>query len=407
MYIYFVRRFLLMIPTFVCITLLCFVVTRYVPGGPVEQAIMRYQQAMAQEGEAVSGGGGPGDAQMGQISPEMMQRLKEIYGFDRPVVIAYFSWLWRVVAHQDLGRSDTYDRPVWDLIKERFPISITFGLTGFLLSYIICIPLGVWKAVKHGSPFDTLSSVIVFVAYSIPGWTAGVLLLMMFGGGSYYSIFPLGGIYSSNIRADTYLSGHLQRGGYGIDLPEDVRLEHRIRNDETINSQHPLFDKLPEDVRNTQLKTGHHDDLNWLGRLLDRLWHLALPVFCYVLGMFATKTVLMKNSLMENLGQDYVRTAFAKGLSEKTVIFKHALRNSLIPIATGLGHMLSIILAGSYLIETVFNINGFGLLGYESLIARDYPVVLGILVIGSLLRLFGNIMSDLLYCIIDPRIRFS
>jgi microcin C transport system permease protein len=134
---------------------------------------------------------------------------------------------------------------------------------------------------------------------------------------------------------------------------------------------------------------------------------MVLPVFCYVLGMFASMTVLMKNSLMENLGQDYVRTAFAKGLSEKTVIFKHALRNSLIPIATGLGHMLSLILAGSYLIEKVFNIKGFGLLGYESLIARDYPVTLGILVIGSLLKLFGNIFSDILYCIIDPRIRFS
>ncbi|MFA6750471.1 MAG: ABC transporter permease, partial [Candidatus Riflebacteria bacterium] len=147
--------------------------------------------------------------------------------------------------------------------------------------------------------------------------------------------------------------------------------------------------------------------LTGFGRFLDVGWHMLLPVFCYVLGSFASMTVLMKNSLMENLGQDYVRTAFAKGLSEKTVIFKHALRNSLIPLATGLGHMFSLILAGSYLIEKVFNINGFGLLGYESLIARDYPVTLGILVIASMLKLIGNIISDLLYCIIDPRIRFS
>ena len=150
-----------------------------------------------------------------------------------------------------------------------------------------------------------------------------------------------------------------------------------------------------------------HDDLTFLGKVLDIGWHMFLPVFCYVLGSFASMTVLMKNSLMENLGQDYVRTAFAKGLSEKTVIFKHTLRNSLIPLATGLGHMLSIILAGSFLIEKVFNINGFGLLGYNSLIARDYPVVLGSLVISTILGLLGNIISDLLYCVIDPRIRFS
>ena len=163
---------------------------------------------------------------------------------------------------------------------------------------------------------------------------------------------------------------------------------------------------MPKD-KVIKLPQGKHSDLTGFGRFLDVGWHMLLPVFCYVLGSFASMTVLMKNSLMENLGQDYVRTAFAKGLSEKTVIFKHALRNSLIPLATGLGHMFSLILAGSYLIEKVFNINGFGLLGYESLIARDYPVTLGILVIASMLKLIGNIISDLLYCIIDPRIRFS
>jgi microcin C transport system permease protein len=179
-----------------------------------------------------------------------------------------------------------------------------------------------------------------------------------------------------------------------------------LRPERTINSRHPAFEHIPPDKRK-KLESGSHEDLSGFGRFLDKAKHMVLPVFCYVLGMFASMTVLMKNSLMENLGQDYVRTAFAKGLSEKTVIFKHALRNSLIPIATGLGHMLSLILAGSYLIEKVFNIKGFGLLGYESLIARDYPVTLGILVIGSLLKLFGNIFSDILYCVIDPRIRFS
>ncbi|MBU1109460.1 MAG: ABC transporter permease subunit [Candidatus Riflebacteria bacterium] len=405
MYSYFIRRFLLMIPTFIGITLLCFIVTRYVPGGPVEQAVLRYQQTMANSGEG--GGGSSGsDMQQGQISEEMMNQLKAIYGFDKNPFEAYLRWLWRVL-HFDLGTSDTYGRPVWDLIVEKFPISIIFGLSGFVLSYLICIPLGVWKAVKHGSAFDTSSSILVFIAYSIPGWTAGVLLLMLLGGHAFLDIVPSGNKESGFINESSRLALFLQDGAQVADLPEEIRKEFpKLRDNQTINSNHPAFKHVPAD-KHFKLKTGSHSDLCIVGRVLDTMWHMILPVFCYVLGMFASSTVLMKNSLMENLGQDYVRTAFAKGLSERTVIFKHALRNSLIPIATGLGHMLSLILAGSYLIEKVFNINGFGLLGYESLIARDYPVTLGILVIGSMLKLFGNIVSDFLYCIIDPRIRFS
>lgn len=405
MFSYFVRRLLLMIPTFIGITFLCFTVTRFVPGGPVEQAVMRYQQAMANTGEG-GGGSSSSTTTQGQISEEMMQKLKEIYGFDKPFYIAYAKWLWRVL-HFDLGVSDTHSRPVWELIKEKFPVSIVFGFSGFLLSYLICIPLGVWKAVKHGSTFDTASSVFVFIGYSIPGWAAGVLLLMLLGGNAYLDVVPLGGKESTAVVAGTRLSGYLQLGARASDLPAEVRTQYpKLRDSDIVNSSHPAFASLPADKK-VQLKTGRHEDLTFVGRVIDRVWHMALPVFCYILGLFASHTVLMKNSLMENLGQDYVRTAFAKGLSEKTVIFKHALRNSLIPIATGLGHMLSIILAGSYLIEKVFNINGFGLLGYESLIARDYPVTLGILVIGSMLKLFGNIVSDFLYCLIDPRIRFS
>jgi microcin C transport system permease protein len=405
MYSYFIRRFLLIIPTFIGITFLCFTVTRFVPGGPVEQAVLRYQQASAQLGEAGAGSSSDG-AEQGQISEEMMQRLKEIYGFDKPFYVAYVHWLWRVL-HFDLGESDTYSKPVWDLIKEKFPISIWFGLTGFLLSYGICIPLGVWKAVKHGSIFDTASSVLVFIAYSIPGWTAGVILLMLFGGGSYWNVFPLGGIHSTTVTQESYLADYLLEGSTAQHLPPEIREKYPDLHDEDIiNSRHPAYSHIPADKKH-KLSKGSYEDLSGFGQFIDKARHMALPVFCYVLGMFASMTVLMKNSLMENLGQDYVRTAFAKGLSEKVVIFKHALRNSLIPIATGLGHMLSIILSGSYLIEKVFNIKGFGLLGYESLIARDYPVTLGILVIGSLLKLFGNIFADILYCVIDPRIRFS
>lgn len=335
----------MIIPTFIGITFIVFTIMRFVPGGPVEMAIIRYQQLQAQ-GEAGSTATDSGEGGK-QISDEMVEKLKKIYGFDKPFYIAYLIWL-KNVCMLDLGISDRYSRPVWDVIKERFPISIRFGITGFILSYSICIPLGVFKAIKHGSFFDITSSVIVFIGYSIPGWVVGIILLILFGGGSYWDLLPLGGIHSAN-----------------------------------------------------------YENLTTIGKILDSIKHMILPVISYMLGSFASLTILMKNSLMENLGQDYVRTAFAKGLSEKVVIFKHALRNSLIPIATGLGGAISIVLAGSYLIEKVFNINGFGMLGYQSLIDRDYPVTLGILVIGSILKLVGNIISDFLYYLIDPRIRLD
>jgi len=341
---YFIRRFLLIIPTFLGITFLCFTMTRYVPGGPVEMALLRYRYGGGGGGEA--GGGGRGGVG-GSIDEELVQKLKKIYGFDKPIPVAYAMWLGRLVTF-DMGDSYRYSDPVWEVIKKRFPISIFFGVLGFLISYTICIPLGVMKGVKHGGGFDLITSVTVFIGYAIPGWTAGVLLLVLFGGGSFWDVFPLGGFVSEGFEG-----------------------------------------------------------LTFLGKAKDLAWHTVLPVSCYVIGQFATLTVLMKNSLMENLGQDYVRTAFAKGLPERVVIFKHTLRNSLIPIATGLAHMLSLVVAGSYLIEKVFNIRGFGYLGWESIVERDYPVVLGILVIASSLKLLGNIISDALYCMIDPRIRFS
>jgi microcin C transport system permease protein len=345
---YIIRRILLMIPTFIGITMIAYSVMWVVPGGPVEQAILQYQASMqGMGGGEVSSGGDTTAGGSTGISEEMVQELKAIYGFDKPIYIAYLNWLGKVV-QCDLGESWQYQKPVWDLIKSRFPVSLFFGGTGFILAYLICIPLGVWKAVRHQSLFDWSTSALVFAAYSIPGFAAGVVLLVLFGGGTYWDVFPLGGLHSMN-----------------------------------------------------------YEDLTFWGKVADRARHSVLPIFCYVLPFFATTTVLMKNSLMENLAQDYVRTAFAKGLNERVVIFKHALRNSLIPIATGLGHFFSILLAGSYLIEKVFNIHGFGLLGYGSLLARDYPVTLGILVISSILRLIGNLTSDMIYAVVDPRIRFK
>ncbi len=339
---YFIRRFLLIVPTFIGITLAVFVVMHFVPGGPVERQIMRYKMALATEGGASAGGRGL----TVDLPDSAIQEMKRYYGFDKPVHIRYALWLWNVV-HLDLGRSYIYQDPVWDVIKSRFPVSVFLGLTGFILSYVVCVPLGVFKAIRHGSRFDFLSSFIVFLGYSTPGWALGTALLVLFGGGSFWNLFPLGGFRPDNWQ---YLG---------------------------------LFDKIT-----------------------SQLHHMFLPVLCYMVESFATLTILTKNSLLENLGQDYVRTAFAKGLGERRVIFVHALRNSLIPIATGLGNVISLVLAGSFLIERVFNIDGMGYLGYTSILQRDYPVALGILVISSLLLLIGNILSDIIYVIVDPRIRF-
>jgi microcin C transport system permease protein len=339
---YFLRRFLLIIPTFIGITLAVFVIMHFVPGGPVERQILRFQMAVA-GGE---GGGAAGRAGL-EIPQEAIEEIQRYYGFDKPVHIRYVSWLWNVL-HLDLGNSYVYQDPVWDIIATRFPVSLTLGLTGFLLSYLICVPLGVFKAVRHGSTFDLLTSVLVFMGYAVPGWALGTALLVLFGGGSFWNVFPLGGFRSDNWE---YLT---------------------------------LSQKIADQVK-----------------------HMFLPVMCYMIGSFASLTILTKNSLMENMSQDYVRTAFAKGLYKRRVIFVHALRNSLIPISTGLGHVFSLILAGSFLIEKVFNIDGMGYLGYTSILQRDYPVALGILVVSSLLMLVGNILSDIIYAIVDPRIRFK
>jgi len=243
-----------------------------------------------------------------------------------------------------LGYSDKKGKNVSTLISERMHISAFFGLTSLFLSYLICIPLGIMKALKHGQKFDVISSIIVFTGYSIPGYALGVLLLSYFGG----DIFPLHGWRSPNFN-----------------------------------------------------------ELSLLGQIKDQLHHAFLPIICYMVGGFASMTVLMKNSLMENLSQDYVRTAFAKGLSEKRVIFFHAVRNSLIPLATGIGSMIGVLLAGSYLIEKTFGIDGIGLLSLNALLDKDYNIIMGFLVIFTLIRLTGNLISDLTYALIDPRIRFK
>jgi microcin C transport system permease protein len=336
---YFIRRLLLVIPTFIGITIMVFTITRFVPGGPIER-IIADTRAM-QTGSPASSGTGGGQP----LSEEQIQKLKEYYGFDKPVLTSYFIWLGKVL-RGDLGRSTRYYDPVWDMIKERIPISLYFGILSLIMIYGVCIPLGMAKAIHHKTGFDNITSIIIFTGYAIPGWVAGVLMLVLFA--SNYGVFPLGGLVSE------------------------------------------LFDQM-----------------NLFEKIMDIAWHTILPLFSYVIGSFTVMTLLMKNTLMDNLSSDYVRTAIAKGLPFKKAVLNHALQNSLIPLATSFGNNISILLMGSFLIEKVFNINGMGLLGYESILDRDYPVVMGILVISSLLFMIGNILSDICVALVDPRVRFK
>lgn len=282
-----------------------------------------------------------------RLASEKLAEIERRYGFEvsRDGAIYRVDRRFSGILQLDFGRSYTHTEPVLPLIFSKFEISIVFGLTGFLLTWSVCVPLGVVKAVRHRTPLDTVTSVLVLLAYSIPGYVMAVLLLASAAG-------PLG----------------LPLGGY---KPPDA------------------------------------ETLGWGQAILGRIRYMIIPVTAYVIGSFATMTMLMKNSMLEQLGADYVRTAFAKGLRERRVIFVHALRNSLIPVTAGLGNALGLLFAGSFLIEKTCNIPGMGLLGWEALLERDFPVVLGILVLGVLITLLGNILSDLLWALIDPRIRFG
>lgn len=354
---YFIRRLLLVPLTFICITLLVYTVIRLAPGGPIEQAKLQMQQAAATEG-----GGGEAAGELA-LPQEAIDQLKRYYKLDKPIVVGYLIWLGMLpdedkggysgIIQGDFGTSYRFSDPVLDTIISKFPISIYFGLIGYLLTWVICIPLGIKKALKHRSMFDTGTSMVVFLGYSVPGFVAALILMMLFATDLIgLKLFPLGGFRSDN------WDEMLAKGEYW-----------------------------------------------WC--IKDQVHHTFIPIVGYVMGGFATMTILMKNSLLDNLGADYVRTAFAKGLTERRVIYVHALRNSLIPICVGIGHAIGLLLAGSFLIEKTCNIPGMGLLGYMSLVERDYPVLMGILVIAVSLRLLGNILSDIILAVVDPRVRFS
>ena len=340
---YFFRRLLLMVPTFIGITFVCFALCQVVPGGPVEQALAKMRGLGAAEA-------GRGTRAGAAVSPEQRKALEAHFGFDQPVPRRYWNWLVR----DRMGlaaRSYKYpNKTVGQLIMDRFRISLTFGISGFVLTYLVCVPLGIAKALRHGSAFDAASSALVFAGYAIPPFAFGMLLKMLFAGGGagLWDVLPAAGVASVD---------------YELLAPWD--------------------------------------------RAKDLAAHFVLPVACYVIGNFAVLTLLMKNSLLEQIGQDYVRTVLAKGGSLRRAVWLHALRNALIPIATGFGGVLGILFAGSVLIEKVFEIPGMGRLSLDAIVSRDYMVFMGILAVTSVLGLLGRLLSDACYLWIDPRIEFD
>ncbi|MCB2156737.1 ABC transporter permease [bacterium] len=336
---------MLMVPTFIGITLFTFVLCQFVPGGPIDQ--MRMRMAGATEQGEVGGGGQHGNQSGGVMSlpPEQLKILEKYYGFDKPIPMRYLTWLWNIVK-LDLGTSYRYTQPVIKIIGDRLPVSIYYGFITTVFVYLICIPLGIVKAIKHRTVVDNTTSLLIFAGYAVPGYALGAVLIVLFAVKKEW--FPLGGFHSEGFA-----------------------------------------------------------DFSMGKKIIDTIHHSILPLICYLIGSFAVMTMLMKNSLMENMGADYVKTALAKGLTWPRAVFGHAVRNSLIPLATSFGNNISIILVGSVLIETVFNIPGIGKLLITAIEARDYPIVLGMTVISSILMLLGNLLSDICVAFVDPRVRFE
>jgi microcin C transport system permease protein len=444
---YFLRRLLLIPPTLLGITLLVFVITRFVPGGPMDRMLQQASKGNDQSGKRSSS-----SQAQGGLSEEQLEEVEEQYGLDKPVLHAYAQWLgilprevsiskgefgsqgdeiiggdidpetttrialrgdgraviatrsngtvrsavlettgkpvsgegWkyryetpdervarfkrrnpgsdqtpdynaRAIIYQtrlsgllqgNLGRSTVYNDPVWDMMVSRMPVAAYFGILTAIITYAVCLPLGVLKALKHRTFIDSASSILIFLGYSIPGFALGAILLVHLGARA--NLFPL----------------------FGMTSPDFAQLD------------------------------------DW-GKIKDLAHHTVLPLLCYIVGSFAMLTMLTKNNLMENLAADYVRTAVAKGAGFRRAVFGHAFRNSMIPVATSLGELVTIFVGGSMLIETVFDIQGFGLLQYQAVVARDVPVIMGTLTLSALLMLIGHVLSDFIVAVVDPRIRFE
>lgn len=343
---YILKRLMLMIPTLFGVMLVTFSVTQFVPGGPVEQMINKLQG----HGTGQEAAGSTVQLYRGDkgLDDEKLQELKTIYGFDKPAYKRFFDMIIDYASF-DLGESYFHQRSVMDLIISKLPVSITLGMWTFFLVYALCIPLGVAKAIRDGSRFDVISSTVVLVGYAIPGFVLGIFLLVLLGGGSFFDVFPLRGLVSDN-----------------------------------------------------------WESLSWFGKITDYLWHITLPVISLTVGSFAIMTMLTKNSFIEEIRKQYVLTARAKGLTENAVLYKHIFRNAMIPLVTGFpSAFIGAFFAGSILIESIFSLDGLGLLSYESILKRDYPVVLGTLYLFTLMGLFAKLLTDICYVLVDPRIQFE
>ena len=358
---YIIRRLLLVIPTLIGIMTVNFVIIQIAPGGPVEQMIAKLQGEAVSATERLSGGGEDVKGQKKAVSektskyrgaqglaPELVEDIEQMYGFDKPVHVRFFKMMLDYATF-DFGESFFRDQKVVDLVLEKMPVSISLGIWSTLAIYLVSIPLGIRKALKHGSRFDVWSSTVVILGNAIPTFLFAILLIILFAGGSYFSWFPLRGLVSDNIST-----------------------------------------------------------LPWWQQILDYFWHLVLPITAILIGSFASLTMLTKNSFLDEINRQYVITARAKGIAERRVLYGHVFRNAMLIIIAGFpAAFIGMFFTGSLLIEIIFSLDGLGLLGFESTIQRDYPVMFGTLFIFTLLGLIVGIISDIMYTVIDPRIDFE
>lgn len=356
---YILRRLLLVIPTLLGIMIVNFTLVQFVPGGPIEQMIARIE-GRGDVFESFAGGSAEAldeaaaDQAAGSyigargLPPEFIRELEVQFGFDKPPLERFLLMMWDYVRF-DFGESWFRSRSVVDLVIEKMPVSITLGLWSTLIAYLVSIPLGIRKAVRDGTPFDTWTSGAIIVGYAIPGFLFAILLIVLFAGGSYWRIFPLRGLTSPN-----------------------------------------------------------WEELSLIGKVLDYFWHITLPVLASTISAFATLTLLTKNSFLDEIKKQYVMTARAKGLSERRVLYGHVFRNAMLIVIAGFpGLFISVFFGGSLIIETLFSLDGLGRLGFEAAVSRDYPVVFGTLFAFSLIGLIVGILSDLTYVLVDPRIDFE
>ncbi len=353
MWAYIARRLLFMVPTLIGIVTISFIIIQFVPGGPIDQIQARMAGTAVDATAVISGSTASespsgGLLPTGELDPEQIKALEKQYGFDKPLHVRYFKMLWDF-ARFDFGTSFFKDKPVLQLIVEKMPVSISLGLWTTLLTYLIAIPLGIRKAVRAGTAFDGWTSFLVTIGYAIPGFLFAVLLVVLFAGGNVWNIFPSRGLTSDN-----------------------------------------------------------WDELSLLAKVGDYFWHITLPVTAMVIGAFANLTMLTKNSILDEINKQYVLTARAKGLSERGVLYGHVFRNGMLIVIAGFpAAFVSVLFSSSLLIEVIFSLDGLGLLGFEATLNRDFPLMLGALFFFSLLGLLTNLLGDITYALVDPRIDFE